>query len=364
MKIGILTHYDVNNQGAQLQLYAMRAWLIEHGHDVCILSYTKNFDFNKNEEKKNSGSFLNVGYYLDEYLFKRGLGLTLFNTRKVLCHRKLREQIEIQPYDNNDCDCIIIGSDEVYSIDVGCNAMMYGNGLKGKPAIAYAPSFGRSTIELLKEHNCYDLVKEGLNSMCALSARDTHTQEMIKEFTDKDVPLVCDPVLLYSGKDFSADVTPIKKDYMIVYSYDSNMNDENEVISIRQYARKHDLIIVSLGTYHKWCDRNIACNAIEWYEYFKNAKCVVTDTFHGTVVAMKNHCNMAVYIRKNINSFKMQSLLESTGTTDRLMNDVTYSNLEKILSHPMKYEFIDDQIRKMSEGSKKYLLEALEAIHE
>ena len=364
MKIGILTHYDVNNQGAQLQLYAMRVWLMEHGHDVCILSYTKNFDFNKNEEKKNSGSFLNVGYYLDEYLFKRGLGLTLFNTRKVLCHRKLREQIEMQPYDNNDCDCIIIGSDEVYSIDVGCNAMMYGNGLKGKPAIAYAPSFGRSTIELLKEHNCYDLVKEGLNSMYALSARDTHTQEMIKEFTDKDVPLVCDPVLLYSGKGFKTAIPKINRDYMIVYSYDSNMNNESEIKAVKEYAKNHNLLTVSLGTYHKWCDRNIVCNAVDWYNYFKNAKCVVTDTFHGTVVAMKNHCNVAVYIRKSINSFKMKSLLESTGTMDRLMDEITYDNLEKILSQAMDYPVIDERIREMSEDSEKYLLEALEGVHE
>ena len=269
MKIGILTHYDVNNQGAQLQLYALRAWLMEHGHSVCILSYTKNFDFNQNEEKKNSGSFLNLFYYIREYLFKRGFGLTLFNTKKMLTHRNLRNTMEILPYDANDCDVIIIGSDEVYSIDVGCNGMMYGNGLNGKPAIAYAPAFGRTTIELLKERNCYDIVKTGLNSMYALSARDTHTQEMVYEITGRNVPLVCDPVLLYSGKQFVSDALPIQKDYMIVYSYDSNMNDKSEIRAIKEYAVKHKLITVSLGTYHKWCDKNIVCNAIDWYGYFK-----------------------------------------------------------------------------------------------
>ena len=364
MKIGILTHYDVNNQGAQLQLYAMRAWLMEHGHDVCILSYTKNFDFDKNEEKKNSGSFLNFKYYIEEYLIKRGLGLTLFNTRKMITHRKLRSSIEMQPYDNNDCDAIIIGSDEVYSIDVGCNKMMYGNGLQGKPAIAYAPAFGRTTIDLLKQYDCYEIVKTGLDSMYALSARDTHTQEMIKEITGKDVLLVCDPVLLYSGKGFVSNASTIRKDYMIMYSYDANMNDEHEIKAIQEYARKHKLITVSLCTYHKWCDRNIVCNAIDWYGYFRNAKCVVTDTFHGTVVAMKNHCNVAVYIRKSINSFKMQSLLDSTGTLDRLLDKINIESLEQVLGKQINYETVDRNIRNMAEDSEQYLLKALGGIHE
>ncbi len=32
MKIGILTHYDVNNQGAQLQMYALKRELEKLGH--------------------------------------------------------------------------------------------------------------------------------------------------------------------------------------------------------------------------------------------------------------------------------------------------------------------------------------------
>jgi len=363
MKIGILTHYDVNNQGAQLQLYAMRAWLIEHGHDVCILSYTKNFDFDKASEKKNSGSFLNYAYYIEEYLLKKGVGLTLFNTKKMLGHRKLRKEIEVQPYDNNDCDCIVIGSDEVYSIGVGCNRMMYGNGLN-KPAIAYAPSFGRTTIEILKKYNCYEIVQEGFKNMYALSARDAHTQEMIKEITGKEVPMVCDPVLLYSGKGFVSKVPVINKDYMIIYSYDRNMNEEHEIIAIKEYAKKHELITVSLGTYHKWCDMNVVCNAIEWFNYFRDAECVITDTFHGAVVAMKNHCNMAVYIRQSINSFKLQSLLETTGTSDRLLSEITYDNIERLLNSSIDYNDVDKRINELSESSEKYLLDSLGGIHE
>lgn len=42
MKIGILTHYTVNNQGAQLQLAAMCEFLRQLGHTPVVLTYEKN----------------------------------------------------------------------------------------------------------------------------------------------------------------------------------------------------------------------------------------------------------------------------------------------------------------------------------
>ena len=38
MKIGILTHYNVYNMGAQLQLSAMRYYLEDLGHQVIVLT--------------------------------------------------------------------------------------------------------------------------------------------------------------------------------------------------------------------------------------------------------------------------------------------------------------------------------------
>ena len=73
MKIGILTHYNVNNQGAQLQMLAMKCYLEEMGHRVCILTYEKNFDFDKAEAKKNSMSLRNFPYYIKNYLFDKGI---------------------------------------------------------------------------------------------------------------------------------------------------------------------------------------------------------------------------------------------------------------------------------------------------
>ena len=362
MKVGILTHYNVYNQGALLQMTAMHHWLKSQGHDPVVLTYEKNFDFMEGEKEKNSASLRAIPYYIRHYLLQKGVGLTLFNTRKVLAMKKARQRFAYAPYNASGCDAIVIGSDEVYSIDVGCNRMMYGHDLGGVPAIAYAPAFGRTTPELLEEYGCMETVRSGLAKMAHLSARDTHTRDMVRAITGREVPMVCDPVLLYSGG-YNDTHKPIGRPYLAVYAYDSNMTDPAEIRAIRSYAKAHGLITVSLGTYHSWCDRNIVCSAEEWYGYFKDAACVITDTFHGSVVAMKNHCNAAVFIRESINAFKLRSLLAETGMESRRLKAITRDELEAVLSRPIDYEAVDANIAKMAMRSEAYLKTALEDVH-
>ena len=362
MKIGILTHYNVYNLGAQLQMLALERWLTEHGYEAVILTYEKNFDFLTGEKEKNSASWKALPYYMKHYLVEKGPGLTLFNYRKVKAINRSLKQHVYAPYDQSGCDAIIIGSDEVFSIDVGCNNMMYGHGLGNIPAIAYAPSFGRTTEDQLRQFQCYDLVKEGLRGMFSLSARDTHTQEMIRKMTGREAPLVCDPVLLYDSGSFHVPVKHIEKPYLLLYAYDCNMTEKSEQETILVYAKKHGLTTVSLGTYHKWCDKNIVCDPLEWYSLFRDAACVVTDTFHGCVAAIKNHCNTAVFIRQNINAGKLESLLRTTGLESRKMTEVTESELERVLSVPIDYSTVDERIDTMAKTSGDYLINALERV--
>ena len=130
--------------------------------------------------------------------------------------------------------------------------------------------------------------------------------------------------------------------------------------SILDLAEKHGLITVSLGTYHKWCDKNIACGPLEWFSYFKDAACVVTDTFHGSIAAMTNHCNVAVFIRQSINAFKLSSLLEVTGLQEQRLSAVTEAELERVLSTPINYSDVDQRIDTLAAESGTYLKTALE----
>lgn len=361
MKIGILTHYNVNNQGAQLQMYALWNYLCSLGHEVVILTYHKNFDFIPEEGKKNNVSIKSIPYYVKNYLFKKGLGLTFYNAKKYDALAKMRKKnYQFQNYHSDDLDAVIIGSDEVYSIDVGINPMMYGHALCCKNIISYAPSFGRTTSELLKKEGCYELVKAGLKNMKFLSARDIHTQEMIKELTEKNVPVVCDPVFLMDFQRKMASKKMPAQPYLLVYSYDAHMNEEKEYRAIQEFAVKRGLITISAGTYHQWCDKNVVCDPLEWVEYFKNAEYVITDTFHGYVTALKAKKETALFVRNQINAFKLKSLMKQTETEEREFSEFSLTSFEKIFSKKMDYEKIEKQLEEMAEIGKTYLSEVLD----
>src|SRR5690554_4319682 len=128
MKIGILTHYNVNNQGAQLQMYALYNKLKELGHIPVVLTYNKNFDFNVEAKLKNQVSIRSLPYYLRNYLFSKGLGITMHNVRKYKVNKEFRlNNFKHEDYATAEIDMAIVGSDEVFSLGSGVNIMMYGH---------------------------------------------------------------------------------------------------------------------------------------------------------------------------------------------------------------------------------------------
>lgn len=153
MKIGILTHYTVVNQGAVLQMYALSRWLQEHNHDVKILTYNKNFDFDSVEKARYSLSIKNYPFYFKEYVLKKGIGLSWFNVKKQMLYKKFnKEMFRYENYAQGHTDITVVGSDEVFSLAVGCNMMMYGHGVNTNKLVAYAPSFGQTDMNRIEKY--------------------------------------------------------------------------------------------------------------------------------------------------------------------------------------------------------------------
>lgn len=359
MKIGILTHYDVNNQGAQLQMYALYNKLVELGHEPKILTYVKNFDFRSSEKLKNQVSITSIPYYLKNYLIARGVNLTIFNAKKYLANKNFRNNyFKYENYATSDIDCAVVGSDEVFSIPVGVNIMMYGHCLPTNNVFSYAPSFGQTDIELIQEHNCMELIASGLSKFKALSARDIHTYEMIKKLTGIEAEIVCDPVLLYDFTNTKVNIKLPKHKYLLIYSYDRWMIEPSEIEAITTYAKSKNLITVSVGTYHKWCDENISCNCIEWIEYFRGAEAVITDTFHGSILSIITSRPMAVFIR-GLNTNKLSDLLERTCLIHRRVSEITYDDLNKVFNTDIDFTKVGYSINEMRSIGTEYLNKAI-----
>lgn len=359
-KVGILTHYGVNNQGAQLQLYAMYHFLKEQGYQPVVLEYQKNFDFEHDLKKRYQVSIRSVPYFIREYLIKSGVGVFVYNIKREMIHNSFRKQTYEFCWYTKQMDAVVIGSDQVMELDFGINIMMFGHLLDTNNIIAYAPSFGQNSFKEIERRHCRELIESGLKKFSHLSARDKNSYEIIKSFMNEEIEICCDPTILYCwDKILKNKKRRIQKKYLVVYSYSRNLNTKEEIAAIKRYATEKNMLIVSPGAYHSWCDKNIACSTIEWLQIVNEAEEVITDTFHGTVIATICNRPLAVYIREEINKNKLSDITERLGISDRVLGQVGYEELKRLFSAEIDFIEINKKIARFREESKHYLLNAL-----
>jgi Polysaccharide pyruvyl transferase. len=362
MKYGIITHYDVHNHGAFLQLNGLIKVLKQKFNiDAKALQFDKNYDFAEaGVKEKHQLGIKSIGFFIN-YILNRGVGLFFFNIQKRgLFSKFIKKEELIGPRcdQSEKLDGVIIGSDEVFALHTGLTPEFFGYKLPAKKVFSYAGCFGPTTIDDVRRLKCDKFIGEGLNTMVGLSMRDQNSIAVAKELTGRDAELVCDPVILYGYSDELAEHTnPNLPQYLLVYAYESRLNDPKEYQPILDYAHKNGLIVVCPGFYHKWADKNINADPVELLRYFKYAKAVVTDTFHGCVMSIISGREMAVKARKGNanqdNANKLLNLMEEYCIADRRIGDDW--NLDEIFSKKVNWEDTNKQIEKRRAASLDYL---------
>ena len=355
MKYGIITHYDVHNHGALLQLNGVKQVLKSQGIDAAALQFDKSYDFlGRDMKAKYEISIKSVGIYL-KYLAERGLSCFWynFNKKKLLDRFKHKQQLVGEYYTEcGNLDGVVVGSDEVFALHTGPTPAFFGHALPSKKVFSYGGCFGPTTIEDIDKKNCRAFVSSGLSNMVGLGMRDMNSFTIAEELTGKKATLVCDPVILYGyEKEIARKSRPMDEKYMIVYAYDQRMNAPAEVAAIKEYARNHGLKVVSPGFFHKWVDKNVYCDPIELLNWFQHAECVITDTFHGCVISIITCREMAVKLRDNAN--KLFNLMTEYEITDRKVDDSM--QLENVFSKKVNWEVTNNQVRKRRAASLEYL---------
>ena len=86
--------------------------------------------------------------------------------------------------------------------------------------------------------------------------------------------------------------------------------------------------------------------------YVKNASCIVTDTFHGTVFSIKYNKRFATLIRDS-NRNKLADLLSHFSLESRSVNAV--EGLEIVLDTEIDYKIINSMIEYECDKSYKYI---------
>lgn len=355
MKIRILTHHSVFNHGALLQLYSLKKVLEKYDESVCALDYKKNYDFMAEfADLKYNISLKSIPFYM-KYLCSKGAGRTLFNIRKKRILDRFKEENALVGEYYSRCkemDAVFVGSDEVFSIEPGLNPFFWGMGVPVKHIFAYAGCFGPTDMDFIRTMYAEEYIRAGIARFDEISVRDTNSGDIISQMSGKNPKQVCDPVILYrflnEKKNFKR---AIKDRYLLVYAYDENMNNPEETKFICDYAKKENLKIVSAGFFHGWCDKCVNVTPIQLLQWINSAECVVTDTFHGTVMAMIMNTPFATKIRKNRN--KLGNLLKDYGLEEREIKD--FFSLDDILRNKVDFDSVNTIIDQKQKQGKDYI---------
>jgi hypothetical protein len=330
ISVVIITLYKALNHGAFLQAYALQKYLAGQGFDVCFKDF---YDFRQD--------FLTLRAI--KINKKNVIVSVFFGLKKILIFKKCHKLFKLKKKGSKRDDVAVLGSDEIWNINNPSfipRCEFFGSGLDVDKIVAYAPSAANSTAPNILLH---EKLVEGLGQIDCFSARDSNALDVIKGITGRGATRVLDPTFLADIEEEEFNVGYER--YMVVYSYGLDLKYRDEV---RCYAENQGLPIVSLGFYADWCHRSLNVNPFQFMNVLKKAECVITDTFHGTILSIQLRKKLAVYakgkdkVKDFLSFYAMESRMVGLDNPLERVLDIKYG--EELL-------LIDESI----EDSKRYL---------
>lgn len=373
MNVGIMSMQRIFNYGSWMQAYCLSNLISEQGHHVEFVDYhigKPKFKSSKErlgyyarylkhaaEEKISDSRFLSRAYpnkfLYNEYCFKQ-------NSLKSLLGGDLSRQ-----YDK-EIDCLVIGSDEVFnclqcSPRVGFSPELLGEYSHAKKRISYAASFGNTTIERINESGRRNDIVRYLSNLDCISVRDENSRSIIYELLGIEPEINLDPVLMWDCSSLIEKNTKPDEAYMIVYTYPGRLTHE-EGVEIKKYAEKNSLKIYGINAQYGFLDRMVYGSPIEVINYFANAKCVVADTFHGTLFSIINHKPFVSIVRDSNNgrygnSQKLKDVLSRLNLENRIVPCI--DQLGECMTPIIQYDSVDKVILRERQHAREYLLNSI-----
>lgn len=359
MIVGILSMQRVINYGSFLQAYALKCELEKMGNDVKFVDIES--DTELDFKSKVIGIFKKF-QLIDRYLLRR-----IIDSKKnralndvLLCAQEKYLGLDKSRMRSDSCEAVVIGSDEIFNCDSnsvwGINGQRFGDIDNVNFCVSYAASCGYTGIENIRAED-KKTIEKGLKKLSHISVRDRNTFNFVKEMSGRTANYNLDPVLVY---DFCKELELGEKEglptepYMVVYAYHNRIDDKVEINSIRNYAKNNGLKTIAIGGSLPWCDDFAVLTPFQVLAYFKNAKCIVTDTFHGTVISAKFNKPVAVIVRDS-NYNKLHDLVERLHIQQHVYRKG--DNLEAILQTADSYDSCNMEIERGIKDARQYLSE-------
>lgn len=372
MRIGILTLPLHANYGGLLQAYALQTVLERMGHEVVVFDSPNYMPI----------SFLKkcLAYpkrFVDKYILGKNIKITretTFNRETAIIRRYVQpftdkyihryEVTNLNSLKNEDFDALIVGSDQIWRPVLFKNIedafFDFARDWDVK-RIAYSASFGVDTWEYSHEQtlNCEELIQ----MFDAVSVREKSGVDLCRNKLGRyDVEWVLDPTMLLGKSDYESviakshvpmqenqgelffyilDETPLKKKIL------THLSDEMGYRPFKVSAPIDDFSLPA--------EQRVQPPVEQWLTAFRDAKFIVTDSFHASVFSILFQKQFVVIGNQFRGSTRMQSLLEMFGLQERMVSSIhDVKNLNMI-----DYHVISERLAFLKSKSLSFLEKSL-----
>ena len=348
-KIALVTCYFQHNYGSQLQALAtqMICDKLELPNETIRIDGLKP-EINKAKYQYFLSRIFDINTVKDKMATVRKVAATKLNPsyaqnlrlRDGLFEQFAKERFRLTKVYNSkaelgqDADkyeAFIVGSDQLW-LPSNISANYYTlnfvpNGI-GVRKIAYATSFGISELPSKQAR----MAQEFLPRLDSIMVREESGERLVKKLIGKDVPVVCDPTLLFTAEEW-ATVLPqtrrIKEPYILCYFLGNNPIQRTWAKELAQKSGCKLVQLPNLDEYIK-SDEGFAdyplydVNPLDFVALIRDAQYVLTDSFHCTVFSTLHQKPYFCFRRYTSDGTvstngRLYSLLGSFGLPERML---------------------------------------------
>lgn len=373
MRIGILTLPLHTNYGGILQAYALQTVLERMGHECiiinrdihqkpqlipCCISFVKRVI--KHILRRHSEPLFK------EYKFYKEYPTISQNTNKFV--NKYLHLMNINSYDTiiGDFDGFVVGSDQVWRPKYfGENRIQHAylaftSGFSKCKRIAYAASFGSDIWEYTKEQTtiCSRLAKQFNH----IAVREESGVVLCQKYLETNATVVLDPTMLLNKSDYDniIDSFSTEKHEKELLTYILNPNDESDYIT--SYVAKALSLTPNISNSRYEDDgaplvQKIQISVEQWLRNFRDAKFVITDSFHACIFSILFHKEFIVIGNKKRGLSRFETLLSIYGLLDRMADNLDEAS--EILKKNIDWNMVQNILEYEKVRSLNYLNESL-----